>query len=177
MRVIHEDDYRRTLRDLVENQEKAREEANVAPVHQAVNLQILTVRSTRSLRLTPFSSRLFVVPCLTWLHTTFGVQPMSGPTGLIFAMKSKFTNKAGEEALLTKPQPSSLELGWWRCYWWCWFPNIRWYWRPLVTEELPLMDSRTNPDLPIWATSCFPVLLLLPWEQHIQRNGVVITVN
>ena len=33
--------------------------------HQAVNLQILTVRSTRSLRLTPFSSRLFVVPCLT----------------------------------------------------------------------------------------------------------------
>jgi len=28
-----------------------------------------------------------------------GVQPMNGPTGLIFAMKSKYTNKAGQEAL------------------------------------------------------------------------------
>ena len=28
-----------------------------------------------------------------------GVQPMNGPTGLIFAMKSKYTNKAGAEAL------------------------------------------------------------------------------
>ena len=28
-----------------------------------------------------------------------GVQPMNGPTGLIFAMKSKYTNQAGDEAL------------------------------------------------------------------------------
>ena len=28
-----------------------------------------------------------------------GVQPMNGPTGLIFAMKSKYTGKAGQEAL------------------------------------------------------------------------------
>ena len=31
-----------------------------------------------------------------------GVQPMSGPTGLIFAMKSKFTNKSGPEALFNE---------------------------------------------------------------------------
>ena len=32
-----------------------------------------------------------------------GVQPMTGPTGLIFAMKSRYTNKAGAEALFNEP--------------------------------------------------------------------------
>jgi len=31
-----------------------------------------------------------------------GVQPMSGPTGLIFAMKSKYTNQGGAEAFMTE---------------------------------------------------------------------------
>ncbi len=31
-----------------------------------------------------------------------GVQPMSGPTGLIFAMKSKYTNQGGTEALVNE---------------------------------------------------------------------------
>ena len=30
--------------------------------------------------------------------TLAGVQPMNGPTGLIFAMRSKYTNQAGTEA-------------------------------------------------------------------------------
>ena len=34
-----------------------------------------------------------------------GVQPMSGPTGLIFAMRSKFQNQTGEEALFTEADP------------------------------------------------------------------------
>ena len=40
-----------------------------------------------------------------------GVQPMSGPTGLIFAMRSKYTGQAGTEALFgdcllyTSPSP------------------------------------------------------------------------
>jgi len=29
-----------------------------------------------------------------------GVQPMTGPTGLIFAMKSKYTNQGGTEAMV-----------------------------------------------------------------------------
>ena len=32
-----------------------------------------------------------------------GVQPMSGPTGLIFAMRSRYDNQAGEEALFNEP--------------------------------------------------------------------------
>ena len=32
-----------------------------------------------------------------------GVQPMSGPTGLIFAMRSRFTNQSGTEALFDEP--------------------------------------------------------------------------
>ena len=32
-----------------------------------------------------------------------GVQPMSGPTGLIFAMRSRFTNQSGDEALFDEP--------------------------------------------------------------------------
>ena len=32
-----------------------------------------------------------------------GVQPMSGPTGLIFAMKSHYENKSGNEALFNEP--------------------------------------------------------------------------
>ena len=31
-----------------------------------------------------------------------GVQPMSGPTGLIFAMRSRFTNQSGTEALFNE---------------------------------------------------------------------------
>ena len=31
-----------------------------------------------------------------------GVQPMTGPTGLIFAMKSRFTNQTGTEALFNE---------------------------------------------------------------------------
>ena len=35
-----------------------------------------------------------------------GVQPMSGPTGLIFAMRSRFTSQAGDEALFNEPDTS-----------------------------------------------------------------------
>ena len=33
-----------------------------------------------------------------------GVQPMSGPTGLIFAMRSRFTNQSGTEAFYSMKQ-------------------------------------------------------------------------
>ena len=32
-----------------------------------------------------------------------GVQPMTGPTGLIFAMRSRYTNQSGNEAFFDEP--------------------------------------------------------------------------
>ena len=32
-----------------------------------------------------------------------GVQPMSGPTGLIFAMRSRYQNQSGTEAFYNEP--------------------------------------------------------------------------
>ena len=39
-----------------------------------------------------------------------GVQPMNGPTGLIFAMRSRYTNQTGTEALFDEADPDSLVL-------------------------------------------------------------------
>ena len=76
-----------TLR-LLENQEKALQEANVtgANVDNWDPILISLVRRT--------------MPQLM-AYDTIGVQPMSGPTGLIFAMKSHYTGEAstGAEAL------------------------------------------------------------------------------
>ncbi len=76
-----------TLR-LLENQEKALQEANVtgANVDNWDPILISLVRRT--------------MPQLM-AYDTIGVQPMSGPTGLIFAMKSHYTGDAssGAEAL------------------------------------------------------------------------------
>jgi len=78
-----------TLR-LLENQEKALHEANVtgANVDNWDPILISLVRRT--------------MPQLM-AYDTIGVQPMSGPTGLIFAMKSHYTGEAstGAEALTT----------------------------------------------------------------------------
>jgi hypothetical protein len=37
-----------------------------------------------------------------------GVQPMNGPTGLIFAMRSKYTTQSGSKHCSTKQTPDSL---------------------------------------------------------------------
>ena len=39
-----------------------------------------------------------------------GVQPMTGPTGLIFAMRSRFTSQTGTEALFNEADTSFLSL-------------------------------------------------------------------
>ena len=38
-------------------------------------------------------------------YDVLGVQPMSGPTGLIFAMKSQYGDQAGDCLLYTSPSP------------------------------------------------------------------------
>ena len=40
-----------------------------------------------------------------------GVQPMSGPTGLIFAMKSHYNDRDGAEALFNEPNPGFSAVG------------------------------------------------------------------
>ena len=40
-----------------------------------------------------------------------GVQPMNGPTGLIFAMRSRYTNQSGTEALFNEPDSAFSGIG------------------------------------------------------------------
>ena len=40
-----------------------------------------------------------------------GVQPMSGPTGLIFAMRSHYNDRDGAEALFNEPNPGFSAVG------------------------------------------------------------------
>ena len=40
-----------------------------------------------------------------------GVQPMNGPTGLIFAMRSRYTNQTGTEALFNEPDSAFSGIG------------------------------------------------------------------
>jgi FlaG/FlaF family flagellin (archaellin) len=40
-----------------------------------------------------------------------GVQPMNGPTGLIFAMRSRYTNQSGTEALFNEPNTAFSGVG------------------------------------------------------------------
>ena len=40
-----------------------------------------------------------------------GVQPMTGPTGLIFAMRSRFTSQSGDEALFNEPNTGFSGVG------------------------------------------------------------------
>jgi len=100
-----EDDYRRNVTSiLLENQEKAlREEANVAPVPTGGEFANTNGTFNAVAAFDPVLISLVrrSMPNLI-AYDICGVQPMSGPTGLIFAMKSKFTNKAGEEALFNE---------------------------------------------------------------------------
>jgi len=95
------DNYRKNVTAiLLENQEKAlREEANVAPVPGANGF--IDTQGT-------FDAVAGFDPVLISLvrrsmpnliaYDVCGVQPLSGPTGLIFAMKAKFTGKASPDA-------------------------------------------------------------------------------
>ena len=63
-----------------------------------------------------------------------GVQPMSGPTGLIFAMRSKYTGQAGTEALFGEADTAfSGQSAWsqqhqWIHQWCCWYGYYRTAW-------------------------------------------------
>ena len=70
-------------------------------VHQVLSVVVhLTYQTVAHQQLvsTQFLLVLFVVQCQTWSHMTLaGVQPMNGPTGLIFAMRSRKGSQTGTE--------------------------------------------------------------------------------
>ena len=95
------DSYRKNVTAvLLENQEKfLREAASVSPT----NSGMVFPGADGSGDIASFDPVLIslvrrAMPNLI-AYDICGVQPMNGPTGLIFAMKSKYTGKAGQEAL------------------------------------------------------------------------------
>ena len=110
-----EDSYRRNVTAiLLENEEKAlREESNLAPVvgnNADAPGQFSNTNGS-------FNQVAAFDPVLISLvrrsmpnliaYDICGVQPMSGPTGLIFAMKAKFATKDGAEALFNEAPSAS----------------------------------------------------------------------
>ena len=84
---------------ILENQEKALKE----DVHFLVKLHLLT-QQVQLLRIgDPILISLVrrSMPNLI-AYDICGVQPMTGPTGLIFAMKSRFASQSGTEALFNE---------------------------------------------------------------------------
>ena len=94
------DSYRKNVTAvLLENQERFLREASVTPT----NSGMVFPGADGSGDIASFDPVLIslvrrAMPNLI-AYDVCGVQPMNGPTGLIFAMKSKYTGKAGAEAL------------------------------------------------------------------------------
>ena len=94
------DNYKRAVTALVlENQEKALREEKQALFEATHNNSTGAGIDTYDPILISLVRR--ALPNLM-AYDVCGVQPMSGPTGLIFAMKSRYTNKSGTEALFNE---------------------------------------------------------------------------
>ena len=99
------DDYRKNITAIMlENQEKAlKEEANVSGVDSVFTDTSGGFNSVAGFNPVLISLVRRAMPNLI-AYDVCGVQPMSGPTGLIFAMKARFTGQgtANEEALFNE---------------------------------------------------------------------------
>ena len=108
------DDYRKNITAIMlENQEKAlKEEANTSGVDSVFTDTSGGFNSVAGFNPVLISLVRRAMPNLI-AYDVCGVQPMSGPTGLIFAMKARFTGQtANQEASSTKHPPSS-PRHWW----------------------------------------------------------------
>ena len=91
------DNHRRSVTaQLLENQEKAIKEQNEQMLFEAAPANNTSSVSNFDPVLISLVRR--AMPNLI-AYDVAGVQPMSGPTGLIFAMKSKYSSQSGSEAL------------------------------------------------------------------------------
>ena len=101
------DNYRRSVTAcILENQEKALREERAQSSFQGLNETAANATTGGSGNIANWDPILISLvrrsmPNLI-AYDIAGVQPMSGPTGLIFAMKSKYTSQGGTEALFNE---------------------------------------------------------------------------
>ena len=97
---------------LLENQEKALREERAVLTEAPTNVGPINTQTTGSGAVAGFDPILIslirrAMPKLI-AYDIAGVQPMNGPTGLIFAMRSRYTNQTGNEAFFNGLTLSSL---------------------------------------------------------------------
>ena len=102
------DNYRKSVTAiLLENQERALKEERNVLTEAPTNVGPINTQTTGSGAVAGFDPILIslirrAMPKLI-AYDIAGVQPMSGPTGLIFAMRSRYTNQTGDEAFFDEP--------------------------------------------------------------------------
>jgi len=102
------DNYRKSVTAiLLENQERALQEERNVLTEAPTNVGPINTQTTNSGAVAGFDPILIslirrAMPKLI-AYDIAGVQPMSGPTGLIFAMRSRYTNQTGNEAFFDEP--------------------------------------------------------------------------
>ena len=102
------DPYRKSVTAiLLENQERALAEERAVLTEAPTNVGPINTPTTGSGAVAGFDPILIslirrAMPKLI-AYDIAGVQPMSGPTGLIFAMRSRYTNQSGDEAFFDEP--------------------------------------------------------------------------
>ena len=102
------DNYRKSVTAiLLENQERALQEERNVLTEAPTNVGPINTQTTGTGAVAGFDPILIslirrAMPKLI-AYDIAGVQPMSGPTGLIFAMRSRYTNQTGDEAFFNEP--------------------------------------------------------------------------
>jgi len=102
------DPYRKSVTAiLLENQERALAEERAVLTEAPTNVGPINTPTTSAGAVAGFDPILIslirrAMPKLI-AYDIAGVQPMSGPTGLIFAMRSRYTNQTGDEAFFNEP--------------------------------------------------------------------------
>ena len=102
------DNYRKSVTAiLLENQERALQEERNVLTEAPTNVGPINTQTTGAGAVYGFDPILIslirrAMPKLI-AYDIAGVQPMSGPTGLIFAMRSRYTNQTGNEAFFDEP--------------------------------------------------------------------------
>ena len=102
------DPYRKSVTAiLLENQEKALREERAVLTEAPTNVGPINTQTTGSGAIDGFDPILIslirrAMPKLI-AYDIAGVQPMSGPTGLIFAMRSHYVSQTGDEAFFDEP--------------------------------------------------------------------------
>jgi hypothetical protein len=102
------DNYRKAVTaQLLENQERFMREERAILTEAPTNVGPINTQTTNAGAVAGFDPILIslirrAMPKLI-AYDIAGVQPMNGPTGLIFAMRSRYVNQSGQEAFFDEP--------------------------------------------------------------------------